>query len=78
MSKIGLGAWQCGGDWGDAGQADALAVLSAVDAGVTLFDIADVYGDGRRESIMAEFLAGRPGRAIMVAAAARQSESDLA
>lgn len=68
VSKIGLGTWQFGGDWGDVSEADALDVLAAAaKAGVTLFDTADVYGDGRSESIIGEFLTGRSGHDITVA-----------
>ena len=68
VSAIGLGTWQLGADWGAVSEDDALAVLTAsVDHGVTLFDTADVYGDGRSESIIGRFLAGRPGHGITVA-----------
>nr|WP_300144064.1 aldo/keto reductase [Propionicimonas sp.] len=68
VSAIGLGTWQFGGDWGEVGEADALEVLSAAAAaGVTLLDTADVYGDGRSESIIGRFLAERPGHGITVA-----------
>ena len=57
VSVIGLGTWQLGADWGDVTEADATAVLAAsVDAGVTFFDTADVYGDGRSEQIIGHFL----------------------
>lgn len=68
VSAIGLGTWQLGADWGDVSESDARAVLEAsVDHGVTLFDTADVYGDGRSESIIGGFLAERPGHDIVVA-----------
>jgi len=68
VSAIGLGTWQLGADWGSVSEDDARAVLAAsVDAGVTLFDTADVYGDGRSESIIGAFLAERPGHGITVA-----------
>ncbi|MBN9183996.1 MAG: aldo/keto reductase, partial [Microbacterium sp.] len=68
VSAIGLGTWQLGADWGEVDEAEALAVLAAsADAGVTLFDTADVYGDGRSESVIGRFLAGRPGHGITVA-----------
>ena len=68
VSAIGLGTWQLGADWGAVTEEDATAVLAAsVDAGVTLFDTADVYGDGRSESIIGRFLAARPGDGITVA-----------
>src|ERR671920_2315739 len=50
VSVVGLGTWQLGGDWGDVDDDTAEAVLeAALDAGVTLLDTADVYGDGRSE-----------------------------
>ena len=53
ISVIGLGTWQLGADWGDVSEADAAAVLDASHAaGVTFFDTADVYGDGRSETII--------------------------
>ena len=68
VSVVGLGTWQLGADWGDVSEDDALAVLEAsAEAGVTLFDTADVYGDGRSESIIGRFLAARPGHGITVA-----------
>lgn len=68
VSAIGLGTWQLGADWGAVGEEDAMAVLAAsVDHGVTLFDTADVYGDGRSESLIGRFLAERPGHGITVA-----------
>ena len=68
ISVIGLGTWQLGADWGDVSEADATAVLaSAADAGVTLFDTADVYGDGRSETLIGAFLAQRPDHRITVA-----------
>ena len=61
VSVIGLGTWQLGADWGDVTEAEATTVLAAsVDAGVTFFDTADVYGDGRSEQIIGRFLAGNP------------------
>src|SRR3954451_8816861 len=68
VSAIGLGTWQLGADWGDVSEDDAIAVLAAsADRGVTLFDTADVYGDGRSESLIGRFLAERSGHAITVA-----------
>ena len=40
VSVIGLGTWQLGADWG-----------SVDESGVTFFDTADVYGDGRSERL---------------------------
>ena len=61
VSVVGLGTWQLGGDWGDVDEPAALDVLAAaVDAGVTLFDTADVYGDGRSEQLIGRFLREHP------------------
>ncbi len=62
VSVIGLGTWQLGADWGQVSEADATAVLQAsVESGVTILDTADVYGDGRSESIIGEFRQEHPG-----------------
>jgi len=69
VSVIGLGTWQLGSDWGNVTEAEATAVLAAsVDAGVTFFDTADVYGDGRSERAIGQFLAhDAPGESVTVA-----------
>jgi aryl-alcohol dehydrogenase-like predicted oxidoreductase len=68
VSVVGLGTWQLGADWGTVSEADALAVLeAAVEAGVTFFDTADVYGDGRSEQLIGRFLASRPDASVTVA-----------
>ena len=68
VSVIGLGTWQLGADWGEVREDDALAVLSAAhDAGVTFFDTADVYGDGRSEKLIGRWLAANPGSGVFVA-----------
>lgn len=68
VSVIGLGTWQLGADWGDVSEADAMAVLDAsAQSGVTFFDTADVYGDGRSERLIGSYLASNPGLDITVA-----------
>jgi aryl-alcohol dehydrogenase-like predicted oxidoreductase len=68
VSVVGLGTWQLGADWGEVDDKDALAVLdAAAESGVTFLDTADVYGDGRSEQLIGQFLAGNPGLALMVA-----------
>src|ERR1039458_6642322 len=68
VSVIGLGTWQLGADWGNVSEADAMEVLrTAVESGVTFFDTADVYGDGRSERIIGRFLSGNAGQGITVA-----------
>lgn len=68
VSVVGLGTWQLGADWGDVREEDARAVLdAAVLSGVTLFDTADVYGDGRSERIIGRYLRDNPDSGITVA-----------
>ena len=68
VSVVGLGTWQLGADWGDVSEDDAMKVLrTAVESGVTFFDTADVYGDGRSERIIGRFVAGNAGQGVMVA-----------
>jgi aryl-alcohol dehydrogenase-like predicted oxidoreductase len=73
VSVVGLGTWQLGADWGDVSEEAADDVLkTAVDAGVTFFDTADVYGDGRSETFCARlherhpevFIATKMGRRV--------------
>ncbi|WP_149824432.1 aldo/keto reductase [Streptomyces tailanensis] len=67
-SVVGLGTWQLGADWGDVDDKEALAVLeAAAESGVTFFDTADVYGDGRSEQTIATFLRTRPELDVFVA-----------
>nr|WP_240757692.1 aldo/keto reductase [Nakamurella flava] len=60
-SVVGLGCWQLGADWGEVSEDDALGVLrAALESGVTFFDTADVYGDGRSEQLIARFVRDLP------------------
>ena len=68
VSEIGFGAWQIGADWGAVEEDAALATLhAAADAGVTFFDTADVYGDGRSERLVGRLMRERPGEGLTVA-----------
>ncbi|MFC9561168.1 aldo/keto reductase [Agromyces sp. NPDC056965] len=68
VSVVGLGTWQLGADWGEVAEGDAFAVLDAAHrAGVTFFDTADVYGDGRSESLIGAWLRANPGSGVTVA-----------
>ena len=63
VSEVGLGTWQLGGDWGEVSDDQAREVLhAALDAGVTVLDTADVYGDGRSERLVGEVVAERGDR----------------
>jgi aryl-alcohol dehydrogenase-like predicted oxidoreductase len=58
VTTIGLGAWALGDEfWGAQDEAASLAtVRRALDLGCTLFDTADIYGDGRSEEILGRVL----------------------
>jgi aryl-alcohol dehydrogenase-like predicted oxidoreductase len=73
VSVVGLGTWQLGADWGSVSVQAARETLdSAVKAGVSFFDTADAYGDGRSERFCAElrgrhpdvFIATKMGRRV--------------
>ncbi|MCL3817878.1 aldo/keto reductase [Aeromicrobium wangtongii] len=78
VSVVGLGTWQLGADWGDVTREDAIEVLdAAVAGGVTFFDTADVYGDGRSEQLIGEYLRSRPELDVFVATKmGRRAEQD--
>jgi len=58
VSEVGLGCWQLGADWGkDISKEKAFNILNeAVKNGITFFDTADVYGNGKSETLIGEFL----------------------
>ena len=66
VSEIGFGLWTTGTDWwGKKTESEALALLhEAFDLGVTLFDAADVYGNGRSEEQLAAAFSGRRDRVV--------------
>jgi aryl-alcohol dehydrogenase-like predicted oxidoreductase len=68
VSVVGLGTWQLGADWGEVSEPTARDVLETSAAeGVTFFDTADVYGDGRSEQVLGRFLAAHPDDGFVVA-----------
>jgi len=64
VSEMGLGCWQLGGtDWGNVEDKTAFDILSAaVDAGTDFLDTADVYGNGRSETLIGKFLKERKAK----------------
>ena len=69
VSEVGLGCWQLGADWGEAvAEETGLSILeTALEKGVTFFDTANVYGDGKSESLIGKFLAKQARTDIRVA-----------
>lgn len=61
IGEVGLGCWQFGGDFGPMAAETADAILKrAVDSGIDFLDTADVYGAGRSERLIGQFLAACP------------------
>jgi aryl-alcohol dehydrogenase-like predicted oxidoreductase len=77
VSRVGLGCNNFGGRI-DKEQARAV-VDAALEAGVTFFDTAHSYGDGRSEEFLGELLEGRRDRVVLATkfGAMRESAGDL-
>jgi aryl-alcohol dehydrogenase-like predicted oxidoreductase len=79
VSEIGFGAWAIGGGWGETDDAESLAAMhAAADAGVTFFDTADVYGDGRSERLIAQLLRERDEELFVATKFGRRAPQDVA
>ncbi|MBN1240766.1 MAG: aldo/keto reductase, partial [Gammaproteobacteria bacterium] len=83
VPALGLGTGTFGGKgpvfsaWGDTGVAEARRLIDVcLDAGITLFDSADVYSDGASESILGAALEGRRDRAIVSTKVSLRSGDD--
>ena len=68
VSTVALCCWGFAGGsmWGDTAEKDSIDTIhAAMDAGITLLDSAEVYGDGLSEQIVGKALKGRRDRAIV-------------
>src|SRR3954447_26419605 len=78
VSEVGFGAWAIGGSWGDTSDEQSLAAMhAAVDAGVTFFDTADVYGDGHSERLIAQLLRERSEQLFVATKFGRRAPLDV-
>src|SRR5579885_1587796 len=70
VSAIGFGCWAIGGPftsvegkpagWGEVDDDESIAAIRhALDAGITFFDTADVYGVGHSETVLGRAVANR-------------------
>jgi aryl-alcohol dehydrogenase-like predicted oxidoreductase len=60
VSALAMGGGGIGGTWGPRTRAESVAtVRAAVDAGITLIDVAPAYGRGESELVVGEAFAGR-------------------
>lgn len=66
VSEVGFGLWTTAtGWWGEMTDAQAVALLhEALEAGITLFDAADTYGNGRSEEQLAAAFANRRDKVV--------------
>jgi aryl-alcohol dehydrogenase-like predicted oxidoreductase len=66
VSAIGFGLWTTAtGWWGTTSDDEAVTLLhDALDRGITLFDAADTYGNGRSEEQLAKAFAGSRDRVV--------------
>jgi len=66
VSEIGLGCMGMSDFYGDFDDAENVAVINrAIDAGVTFFDTADMYGVGRNEELLGRALGARRDRVVV-------------
>ena len=69
VSALGVGCWSFGGGeyWGRQDQADVDAVVRrAVELGITYFDTAEAYNEGRSESSLGRAVQGIPRDKIVI------------
>jgi aryl-alcohol dehydrogenase-like predicted oxidoreductase len=74
-SPMGFGGWAIGGPftaggqpagWGEVDDQESIAAIrAAFDAGITLFDTANVYGTGHSERILAQALEGHRNQVVV-------------
>ena len=73
ISEISLGCWAMGADWGEVSEENAKNVLkTSFENGVNFFDTADVYGDGRSEKFVGEFINSTSERIYVATKAGRR------
>jgi aryl-alcohol dehydrogenase-like predicted oxidoreductase len=66
VSVIGFGSWATGGDWGGQDDQQSIeSVRAALDAGVTFFDTAPVYGLGHSEEVIGKALKGDRDKVVL-------------
>jgi len=79
VSRLSLGGGGLGQLWGETTRAECVATLrAAVDAGITLIDLAPRYGEGEAEEVFGEAFAGRPPEGIKVTSKCLLGDTDPA
>jgi len=69
VSEVGFGVWTvASGWWGEHTDEEAVTLLrQAFDRGITFFDTADTYGNGRGETLLAQAFPGRDRDDVVIA-----------
>ncbi len=68
VSRICLGTWQFGGDWGAIDEGEAIATVTrARELGIDFFDTAQAYGFGASEDLLARALEGVRREDVVIA-----------
>ncbi len=67
VTDVGLGLWAvAGSEWGPGDDEASLeAIEVALEAGITFFDTADVYGAGHSEELLGQAMRGRRERFVV-------------
>ncbi|MDP6439635.1 MAG: aldo/keto reductase [Candidatus Brocadiia bacterium] len=82
VSTVAMGCWAIADPdmWGPQDESDAVeAVETALEAGITFFDTAEIYGAGRSEELLGRVLAGRRDQVVIASkvSPARLALADL-
>lgn len=65
LPALGMGTWRMGERPGEAAR-EARALVEGIDQGLGLIDTAEMYADGRAETVVARAIAGRRDRVFLV------------
>jgi len=74
VPALGQGTWKMG-ERRDRRAAEIAALRAGIDAGMTLIDTAEMYGDGAAETLVGEAIAGQRDGAFLVSKAYPQNAS---
>ncbi len=82
VSTVAMGCWAIvgGGTWGPQDEKNSLAAIeTALEVGITFFDTAEAYGNGRSEEMLGQVLRGRWDQVVISSkvSPANQRPADL-